>query len=202
MPISPCRPSQTRKEPTETHSPAKGVARKNNQPSKSIDDDDSSVYSSVSADDNYDIMSVEESKDNANTTPTHMSISKFYITYENGDSTGYEPTDEEEDDYNLSDKRCSLSSLDESSSDISSFDEGDVNIPPPPICKTINRENAAQQKTKKLAKNAPILTAEFKGFHTKDSVGYDDISGDDISFIHHMNMKKPIIPISRDALDI
>ena len=40
-------------------------------------------------------MKVEESKDNANTTPTHMSISQFDISYEYVDSGGYEPTDEE-----------------------------------------------------------------------------------------------------------
>ena len=75
MPISPRRPSQTRKAPTETHSPAKGGARRKNQPSKSIDNYDLSVSSDGSADDNYEIMSVEERKDKANTTPTNMSIS-------------------------------------------------------------------------------------------------------------------------------
>ena len=147
-------------------------------------------------------MNVEESKDNANATPTHMIISQFYITYESEDSTGYEPTDEKEDDHNLSDERLSLSLLDESSSDISSFDKGDVHTPPPPICKPINTKKAAQPKTKKLAKNAPKVTATFKGFYNKDSVTNYDINGDYISFIHKMNTKKHIITISRDDLDI
>ena len=90
----------------------------------------------------------------------------------------------------------------ESSSDISPFDDGDVNIPPPPICKPINTKKAAQPKTNKLANNAPKLTAAFKLFYTKYLVANYYINGDDISFIHKMNMKKPIIPISRDALDI
>ena len=55
---SPRRPSQTRKAPTEAHSPAKGGARKKNQPSKSIDGGASSVSSAGSADGDYDIMSV------------------------------------------------------------------------------------------------------------------------------------------------
>ena len=81
MPISPRRPIQTRKAPTEAHSPVKGGEQKKNQPSKSIDDDTLSVSSAGSADDNYEIMSVEESKDNANTTPTYRNISQFDITY-------------------------------------------------------------------------------------------------------------------------
>ena len=91
-----------------------------------------------------------------------MIISQFDITYESEDSAGYEPTDEEEDDNNLSDKRLSLSQLDEYSSDLSSFNEGDVNIPPPPIRKPINTKKSAQPKTKKLAKYAPKLTATLK----------------------------------------
>ena len=75
MPSSPRRPSQNSKAPTEDHSPAKCGAHKNNKPYKYIDDDASSVLSAGSSDDNSEIMSVEESKDNANTTPTHMSIS-------------------------------------------------------------------------------------------------------------------------------
>ena len=94
MTSSPRRPSQTRKAPTEAHSPAKGGAHKNNQPSKIIDGDYSSVSSAGSSDGNYEIKSVEESKDNANTTPTHMSISRYDITYEYENSAGYEPTDE------------------------------------------------------------------------------------------------------------
>ena len=93
----------------EANSPDKGGALKNNQPSKSIDDDASSFSSTGSADDKYEIMIMEEIKDNDNTTPTHMIISQFDITYESEDSAGYEPTDEEEDDNNLSDKRLSLS---------------------------------------------------------------------------------------------
>ena len=94
MPISPRRPIQTRKAPTEAHSPDKGGAHKNDQPSKIIDGDASYFPSAVSSDGNYEIKSVEESKDNANTTPTHMSISRYDITYEYENSAGYEPTDE------------------------------------------------------------------------------------------------------------
>ena len=118
------------------------------------------------------------------------------------DSAGYEPTYKDEDDHNLSEERLSLSLLDESSSDILSSDKGYVNTPSPPIWKPTNTKKVAQPKTKKLAKNAPKLTAAFKGFYTKDSVENYDINRGDISFIHKMNMNKPIIPISRDALDI
>ena len=82
------------------------------------------------------------------------------------------------------------------------FDEGDVNTPPPPICKPINTKKAAQRKTKKLAKDEPKLTSAFKGFYTKYLFINYDINGDKISFIHKMNMKKPIVTISRYALDI
>ena len=92
MTSSPRRPSQTRKAPTEAYPPAKGGAHKINQPSKSIDGDASYFSSAVSSDGNYEIKSVEENKDNANTTPTHRSISRSDITYESQDSAGYEPT--------------------------------------------------------------------------------------------------------------
>ena len=87
------------------------------------------------------------------------------------DSDGYEPTYKDEDDHNLSEERLSLSLLDESSSDISSFGKGDVNIPPPPICNPINTKKSAQPNTNKLANNEPKLTAAFKGFYMKDFVG-------------------------------
>ena len=58
MPSSPRRPNQTRKAPTEDHSPVKDVAHKNNQPYKSIDNYDLYVYSAGIADDNSEIMSV------------------------------------------------------------------------------------------------------------------------------------------------
>ena len=93
MPRSPRKPSQTRKSPTESHSPAKDGACKKNEPYKSIENYYSSIYSSWSADDSSEITSVEESNDNTNTTPTHMIISQFDITYEYEDSAGYEPTD-------------------------------------------------------------------------------------------------------------
>ena len=91
--------------------------------------------------------------------------------------------------------------MDEYYSDILSFDGGDVNITPPPIYNPINTKKEAQPKTKKLAKNAPKLNSEFKRFYTKYLVTNYDINGDDISFIHKINIKKPIIPISRYALD-
>ena len=92
--------------------------------------------------------------------------------------------------------------MDEYSYDILSFNKGDGKIPPPSICKPINTKKSDQTKTKKLAKNAPNFTSAFKVFYTKYLVAKYDINGDDILFIHKMNMKKSIIPISRDALDI
>ena len=55
------------------------------------------------------IILKEESKDHANTKPTHMIILQFYITYKSEDSAGYEPIDKEEDYHNLSGKKIVFS---------------------------------------------------------------------------------------------
>ena len=95
MPSSPRRPIQTRKAPTEAHSPTKGVELKKINHKKYIDNDALYISSAESTDDNHETMRVEESKDNTNTALTHMSISQFDIIYESEEYSSYESIDKE-----------------------------------------------------------------------------------------------------------
>ena len=220
---TPRRKTKTRKAPVESHSPAKGGARKkkstSTSKSKSKTNDESlgsgsngSVASLASSGDDIEVMS-------ATSIGSINSNDKLYKAFlmevaskdidlsdsedDSGDDT-FNPrsdTNEDEDVSSVYSFDDAASCDEDSDDDINPTTTVTVTVDVLPKSKFSKPTNV---KDKGTGENAPTLTPAFKGlgFYTKDTVSKYNIDSEDIAMIKKMNSNKPIIPIDTNVLDL